>query len=117
GFVPAGGEQGYGSLFAFTAFNARHDDKGGIQFKSPTDPLVYKPNEGKNRVARRTACKPGATSDKPCESVGGFHGAQATGVVVAMADGSGRFVTELVDPSNWVGMSTIAGGERVDSNF
>ncbi len=70
-------------------------------------------------LADRTfQCKDTSFADSPCIHVGddlnkttfarSYHG---DGVIVAMADGSVRFVSENVALPNWKAASTIAGGE------
>jgi prepilin-type processing-associated H-X9-DG protein len=46
-----------------------------------------------------------------------FGGTHRGGAMVAMADGSVKFLTETIDPKVFEALSTVSGGERLPSGW
>jgi hypothetical protein len=118
-----GSGQGYGSVFAATAWNAWYDQQGNL-----TDPasgknwIAYPINESKLRYNRPTW----AANSRPTTDITGSNGAALpsnTGSVQGfrsyhpgiaqflMGDGSVRSISESVDARILVGLSSINGKE------
>jgi len=128
GSGPRGVGQGFGSVFAATAWNAWYDSNSGklVDSENGKNWFAYPINEGKLKFNRPTWAKSsrpetdaqgrdGSALPSSLGSVQGFRSRHPGFAQFLMADGTVRPLTDDTDPQVLVSLSTIAGREPIQA--